>query len=597
MLKRTLNLIIAISYYIVSLTSFNIANAQSVSKVDPWQAEYDHTNLSIMINESDKPDDEVKKQLAWGQAFALFGAFSFYICNNIQAYDVEVWAAAAVYFTAANLIIRKDERKIAELQVENHKKEEAILALLSSDEKLARSSQVTSLEEILKVQREAIKLIKRQNQLLKNMRTIYYSSLALLATLLVMAKTNLMGLSLDTLKCKNSTQSNLSKMIDKVVKSIMDAYGTLELIKSGFNSFKSITYLKIYPESMELRIASSELQKLFRESNNERSYLEHILSNLMDQFIPSIYAQKVNISMGSKEIISEETVESWVDKAKDTVRNTVLNPYTRLGLYGVMGTVTQFGVSRNNKDIVTYENKINHFDKQVQDLKANISKGIVQAGKSEEKKQEKVIIPDRVYDETLNSCVKGLDSNAFEFDELCECRKNKTCINLSKYVPETANEDVKRVFNNLDKLYNGDSSLIYDDEKAEALYQAATRAAETSMGELNKFLLSSNEKPVNLKENINKILKSNFYNPKEKPAIVFRNSQTGLSKKEISDLELDKPVIKEDRSGIFFNKDLMTDGKLKDINPVVEDSVFEIISLRYKKTALPILLESSTPKP
>lgn len=599
MKRKAINVVIAIFYYIASLTNFNTVHAQSSLSTDQWQVEHDQTNLSIMVNGSGQSDDEVKRQLVWGQVFALLGAFSFVICNKVTAYDVDVWAAAGVYFTAANFIIKKDENKMAELVVKNHKAEEELIASLSSDKKLERSNQVKTLEEILNVQRETIKLIKRQNQLLKTMRTIYYSSLGLLIALIILSKTvygNAIDITEASLQCKQSKEGEFSSMLKKVGKTIMDLFGTASMIKSGFGLMKSFSYLKAYPENSILRTAYNELQHEQANLQHEQSQFMLMLSDVFNQLIPSANAQLIKSLVKSSDVIATEAkTNSWIEKAANKVNKTILSPYARLALYGVMGTVTQFGVSRNNKDIETYTNKINYFDKQVQELKANIGQGLLK-NDTTPVATTAGLVDNKISDKSLNSCIKVGPAQNYLFDETCECKKSNTCIDLNKNVPATANAETKKLFNNLNSLFNGDSSFIYDDKKADALAQSAVKVAESNMEELNKLQLSKGEKPLDMQGNVNKILKSSFYNPKEKLASNTSANKVGLSKTDITDLGLDIPDSKNNRSGIHLQSSDMENVPLQDIHQDVDDSVFDVISLRYKKTALPLFTTDQAAK-
>lgn len=631
MIKTSINLLIALLYYSVSIISFNPLFAQTTSikdQKDQWRVDYEQVEQSIMVNGSGQSDDAVKIKLGMGQAFALFGAFSFVICGNLSAFDVDLWAAGSVYYTASHIIINRDEKKMAQNVIDHHQAEQSILATLSPDKKLERNEQIRSLEEVLKVQRETIKLIKRQNQLLKHMRVIYYSALVGLAGLLFIP-----GIGVN-LNCIQNNEAAIKKLVAKIKKTIGDIFGTLSKIQTGFSLIKSFSYFKHLPEDSLIRTTYNELLREEQKMQKERFELQKILSAILNQFIPSVYAGNgnpkiiVNTRVGTGTgtgagagagatddfgkfavkkggVVAGEAASvakiddiplklNFVEKAMETINKTILNPYVRLGLYGTMGTITHFGVQRNNKDITTYESKIDNFDKKVQELKANISQGLVASGTVDGSKLDKDKNKNSSGESNLDSCVSVAGNNSFVFDETCGCKKTNTCFNLKKYVPPNADKQTKKLFDDLNKVFNGDSSYVYDDKKADALHQNAASAAETSIAELNKSLISKGEKPIDMKGNINKILKLSSAPTKQKLAVNSTgNKSTGLTRDDLSDLGLEAPDSNNGRSGIHLQDSDVEDVTLQDVHSEPEDSLFDVISLRYIKSALPLLKNES----
>jgi cytochrome c oxidase assembly protein Cox11 len=655
MKKKILNFIVVTLYYVASIKCIGFSYAQTnpaaSATIDQWQSEHDQTSASIMVNKSGQSDDYVKQQLVWGQVFALLGAFSFAICNQITAYDVDLWAVGAVYFTASNYIIKRDENKMAKMVIESHKLEEA-QAAANPDKKVGRSNQIKSLEKVLKVQREAIQLIKRQNQLLKNMRTIYASSLVLLAILIVLAKVPAYGAAVgvteESIKCQKSESSAVGKAIEQVTKAIKDLFGTVSMIQSGFGIIKSFTFLNNYPEGSIHRTVYNEMKKQHEEMQTERNRLLKTLAVLTNILIPSVAAQsmswdsgknsdivvpkdpkadilntKTDVSSGSTlptdtsgmpqgqevklgENLTEKStntkvgikdkVDNFIEQAKQAVRDTILLPYARLGLYGLMGTVTHFGVERNDKDIRAYTEKIDHFDKQVQELKANIGQGLLD-NESVAAEEAKALLANRVLNQSLSGCIKVAKDNSKSYDETCACKKDNSCIDLKKNLPKNANKQTKELVSKLNDQFNGDSSYVYDDKKADSLAALAGNAAESSMLELNQTLKSQGQKPIDLNGNIKKLMKSSVYVPKQNVASNSSNSNSKDNSSSIDypDFNLNPSAPAVSSGGVHLQSNDLEDVSLQDIHQDSHDSVFDVISLRYKKTALPILAKEPPP--
>lgn len=565
-------------------TLISFSHAQNQAK-DQWQVEHDHIALDVMVNSSSKPSAEVKRQLLWSQVFALAGGLAVVTCNNYRAYDIDVWMAAAVYFTAQSLILKHKEKKIAEIVIESHKQE-----VTQSDMKNARSKQVKSLDEILGVQRQAIELIKKQNQLLKNMRTIYYSTFGLLLTLLILSKTvgPSIGITDESLRCSLSGNKNktFSALSSKIMKIVQDYYGVLGMVLTGFSLIKKVTNLKINTE------LDKELNEELKVFSAERIIWEKLLSLVGNiGIISNSFAQGADVSgADASPSVPDGTqtadVSSGAKKALDKIRTTLLHPYARLGLYGLMGTVTQFSLNRNKEDIKTYEDKINYFDLQVKDLKANLETGLIQDDKDSKKQNvdNLTVLAD------FKGCLNVDSAGTYVFDEVCNCKKSNTCIKLLKNIPKESNKEVKELYSNLDKLYNGDSSYINDEKKADALYQSSLTAASTSLEELNKLQLSKGEEPYNHKKNMQAILKSTFTKENNFVASTTSSSKTSrVNNKNLDDYSFDigNSRVSNSRSGIHLQGHLDPDVPLNDIHESKEDSVFDVISLRYKKSAIP----------
>lgn len=575
----------------------------ALSTSDKWDNDY--VDVENMIHRLDATTEEKKieltKQLTWAQIFALAGSQGFNICRNIQAYDVGIWAIAGVYYKVHKIILQKEENKLVKSTIANHE-----LNSSEQNQLAIRSKQVVNLDEILNVQRSAIKLLNKQTNLLRNMKIMYITSGAFLAILITIilsvdpssiAQKGILGLKeVKDLECKSA--ETIEKAIGKT--------GSDRLWTKMWDNFSGILSLSLQSISL-IEKAFSELKKLPAEE--QRKYIVEIEKDISNfkkiiNFLAKINFQNLLVSNAFAQIdtndpildgstIKTNSLKGFFDRAKDFVGRTLLNPYVRIGMYTSMSVLTGVTVNRNRNDIKTYEGKIDSFEKQIKELKASMGdSSLKNKAKDEDNNNQN---PNKDVISEIGGCIKDGTNGEYEYDEKCACAKTKNCVNIKQHVPKNANKDVVKLFDNLNELYSGDSSWINDDKKADQLFDQANLALNSSLAQLNAAQTAIGEKPYDNKEMVNNLIKSTFPKKSQFVASSSKSSKAISSSGQggIPDFNFNNGAAAPSKGGIHLQDHAPADMPLQDIHMAVEDSVFDVISLRYKKTALPYFLKEA----
>jgi hypothetical protein len=267
--RHVINILLASTLYLNSIF-YLPAFAQSTTGTSPtWEIKASELQSNLMVNTTGSPDHVVKKKLIWAMSFSIFGGLSALACQNLKAYDVDLWVLGGAYYTVRALMLKSKETKVAEA-IANAQKQETQYYQENPDIKAQREKQIKPLEQILEAQRQAISLMESQNQLLKHMKISYYTALGVLATLIILSKTPcgpppgkcsaFLGIKdTDDLKCNKQNSKELTRAMKTIKTIITDIGGTLLIIQQGFSVIKSLTSLhQVSPEFNRVVVAHNE---------------------------------------------------------------------------------------------------------------------------------------------------------------------------------------------------------------------------------------------------------------------------------------------------------------------------------------------------
>jgi hypothetical protein len=280
-----------------------------------------------------------------------------------------------------------------------------------------------------------------------------------------------------------------------------------------------------------------------------------------------------------------------------------------------MGVITSLITERNDKDIKVYTEKIDNFDKELQDLKTNIGKNLVSEDDKNKDEKEQFKFNESTFADGANGCLVRRANGKIDYDPSCLCKKTNTCASVYDTLGKDTlkdNKEANELLSTLDKVYSGDSSYVDDKLKSDNLLNMATKFAQNSVGKLNETLASQGEGTIDLNKAVERsvgALLSDVSNPKGKklavgagPSVAAKASKGSSSRGDsgvpdyFSGLGSAGGASGGNQGGIHLKTEIAEEVDLQDIHPTPEESLFDVISLRYQKSIMQHYIKNSTPE-
>lgn len=370
----------------------------------------------------------------------------------------------------------------------------------------------------------------------------------------------------------------------------------------------------------KLNDKKNNYEKAQREENQAKGALKNTKSQLkydkknrdkecFDEDTKNIESanKEYNLKKQATKTAANELADAKTALAKDTVDaganllgKTLYFPYVRLVLYGAAAVLTQISVSRNRKDIKVYREKISKFESDLNELKANVGKNLIEDSKDGNKTSENGAI---AYGNNPG-CMVTKNGN-YEYDATCDCAKTNSCTSFSDKLPKDNKLDgTKELVSNVDKLMSG--KIDINNEKVLDELSSKTMSTMSLLGsEVNKLRSSQdkNAKPIDFNNDAMNMIKyatgrtiANLASNTSSSVLSgSRQSKSGLGDYGAFQFGSDNKTV---QSGVAKSVDLNAENKdmdleLGDVHTDADDSVFDVISIRYQKTVLPSLSKSA----
>ncbi len=564
-----------------------------------WEQEYNQ--LDNLVTTSSTPKQQIQRQVTIANFFALGGLLATVTCSNLSVMDVNVWAGGSIYFFTHSLILKAKEKKLAEKINKIRQttggwssfEEGSAASTTVNKQKLEREDQVATMELILQTQREAIDLIKKKNNLLRNMIFIYGASATILG--INMIKSWETGGNDNTTLCRPGVKQNaVEKVLVKIRDEITKGFSIMSLLPAALGTLKKTSSLQ----------ESNLSEKIVSEYKNNATLIEKLINKMssMGHFVSNLLIAD-SLAIPSPLMITA-FIEAALKQGETLLGNSIFHPYSRIALYAVMGVWNGVAVSRNNKDIGAYKEKINYFEKDLMALKSDTARHLSLEDKSTVETTNNNLISSKTTNNTTNNllgCIK-LVNDLPTHDPTCECTKNNSCMSFGNKISKNVPNKYKEVVKEVDAYFAGNNAWINDDKKSEEIIAKSTAASEHALDDVN-LQLSKQNKNIDLKANVKNMLKSLANEtPSSKLALASAggtvSSNNSSNSSGIGDYNFgmdDNSMVKNKQGGVFVKEEMsVVDIPLNDIHSAPEDSVFDVVSLRYKKTAYPRMLNLST---
>jgi len=573
-----------------------------------WEQEYAY--LDHMVTTSSTPKHKIQRDLTIANFFALGGLLATVTCANTAVMDVNVWLGGSIYFLTYSQILKHKEKKLVE-KINNIRKESGgwtaseetqtarNATTNSQNEKIkkGREDQAATMELVLMAQREAIDLIKKKNNLLKHMTFIYGASATILGIMLV--KSWQSGGNDNTTLCRpdlEGARNKVEKVMVKIRDEIMMGFSIMSILPMALGQLKKTSHL-FKPDIHE---------SLIKEYESNLSILDKLNKNLTKIYnVFSSFIIADSIAMNPINPSMDKEIEAALLKEGETfLGNTLFQPYVRLGLYSTMMIYNSIAVTRNDRDIGAYREKIDYFEKDLNALKSDTKRHLsLEEQTQSSTTNNNLMASTHIQNNNLMGCIKMVN-NQPTHDPLCECAKTNSCMSFSNQLPPNTPQELKDLVKDVDKHFAGDNAWIHDEKKSDEMVNRAMSASDKMLNDVN-LELSKKDKGIDLKGNVKNMIKSlNQKDGGSKLALASSGgsaiSKDSSSSSGIGDYSFpfgNSGEAKPSQGGVYVKDEIPPeDIPLNDIHTSSEDSVFDVVSLRYKKTAFPRLLNASSPR-
>jgi hypothetical protein len=579
------------------------------------------------VTTSSTPKHKIQRDLTIANFFALGGLLATVTCANTSVMDVNVWLGGSIYFLTYSQILKHKEKKLVE-KINNIRKEtggwtsfEEAQAAMSATEKekndkikKGREDQSETMRLILDAQREAIDLIKKKNNLLKHMTVIYGASATILGIMLV--KSWQSGGNDNTTLCqpKANNMNAAEKALNKISKTILSGSSIMSVLPFALGALKKTSYIQdkknqnniLVKEFLHNEKIISELFKFTQLVSNKFSNFVFPSAQASGKPVPEESVKFFSNDAGTTSATTSSPADSSaIKEGENLLGKTLFQPYVRLGLYSTMMIYNSIAVTRNDKDIGAYNEKIDYFENDLNALKSDTKRHLnLEEQTQTTNTNNNLTTSTNIQNNNLMGCIKMVN-NQPTHDPLCECAKTNSCMSFSNQLPPNTPEELKNLIKDVDKHFAGNNAWINDDKKSDEMVNRAVSASDRMLNDVN-LELSKKDKGIDLKGNVKNMIKA--LNQKDGGSKLALASAGGSSSKSHSSSsssgigDYNFPFggagdAKPNQGGVYMKDEMSPEEiPLNDIHTTVEDSVFDVVSLRYKKTAFPRLLNASSPR-